>query len=43
MLVRLVESPRFADFADSDEGHAAVYALGDALARRAPTSRRAAT
>jgi hypothetical protein len=31
-LVRLVESPRFADFADSDEGHAATYALGDALA-----------
>ena len=31
-LVRLVESPRFADYADSDEGHAAVYALGDALA-----------
>ena len=32
MLVRLVESPRFADYADSGEGHAAVYALGDALA-----------
>jgi tetratricopeptide (TPR) repeat protein len=32
LLVRLVESPRFADYADSDEGHAAVYALGDALA-----------
>jgi hypothetical protein len=31
-LVRLVESPRFADFADGDEGHAATYALGDALA-----------
>jgi hypothetical protein len=31
-LVRLVESPRFADYADSDEGHAAIYALGDALA-----------
>jgi len=31
-LVRLVESPRFADYADSDEGHAATYALGDALA-----------
>jgi hypothetical protein len=31
-LVRIVESPRFADFADSDEGHAATYALGDALA-----------
>src|SRR4051812_30904562 len=32
MLVRLVESPRFADYADSGEGHAAVYALGNALA-----------
>ncbi len=32
VLVRLVESPRFADFADGDQGHAAVYALGDALA-----------
>jgi tetratricopeptide (TPR) repeat protein len=32
LLVRLVESPRFADYADSDEGHAAVYALGDSLA-----------
>jgi chemotaxis protein histidine kinase CheA len=31
-LVRLVESPRFADYAESDEGHAATYALGDALA-----------
>ena len=31
-LVRLVESPRFTDYADSDEGHAATYALGDALA-----------
>lgn len=31
-LVGLVESPRFADFADSDEGRAAVYVLGDALA-----------
>jgi hypothetical protein len=31
-LVRLVESPRFADFADGDQGHAAVFALGDALA-----------
>jgi tetratricopeptide (TPR) repeat protein len=31
-LVRLVESPRFVDFADSDQGHAAVYTLGDALA-----------
>ncbi|HMI83585.1 MAG TPA: hypothetical protein VK550_05790, partial [Polyangiaceae bacterium] len=31
-LVRLVESPRFADYADSEEGHAATYALGDALA-----------
>jgi len=31
-LVRLVESPRFADYAESDEGHAAVYALGDAFA-----------
>jgi hypothetical protein len=32
VLVRLVESPRFADFADGAQGHAAVYALGDALA-----------
>src|SRR5205823_9062240 len=31
-LVRLVENPRFADFAETDQGHAAVYALGDALA-----------
>jgi tetratricopeptide (TPR) repeat protein len=31
-LVRLVESPRFNDYTDSDEGHAATYALGDALA-----------
>ena len=31
-LVRLVESPRFVDYAESDEGHAATYALGDALA-----------
>jgi hypothetical protein len=31
-LVHLVESPRFVDFADSDQGHAAVYTLGDALA-----------
>src|SRR5262249_38701353 len=32
VLVRLVESPRFVDFAESDQGHAAVYGLGDALA-----------
>ena len=32
LLTRLVESPRFADYADGDEGHAAIYALGDALA-----------
>ena len=32
MLVRLIESPRFRDLADTTEGHAAVYALGDVLA-----------
>jgi hypothetical protein len=31
-LVGLVDSPRFVDHVESDVGHAAVYALGDALA-----------
>jgi tetratricopeptide (TPR) repeat protein len=32
LLTQLVEDPRFAPFADDDEGRAAVYRLGDALA-----------
>jgi hypothetical protein len=31
-LLELVENPRFVDYQDSDQGHAAVYALGDTLA-----------
>jgi hypothetical protein len=32
LLVGLVESPRFADVENGNDGHAALYALGDALA-----------
>jgi hypothetical protein len=31
-MTELVESPRFAPFAENEEGRAAIYALGDALA-----------
>ena len=31
-LLATVESPRFADFVDGEQGHATVYALGDAFA-----------